>query len=341
MPRRRARGQRRHAPPRCGSRRPQRERRRDRRGASPSSEKVLGGRSTAAAGAVRHFLEVDDLSRRRARLGARSRRTAGSAAACWPAAAWRCCSRSRRPAPGTAARWPSCSSAATRSPPGARRSASTCGRPPRTWPGRWPATTRPSPPGCSSTRKLERMAAAVDVPVVNLLSDRGHPCQALADLLTIRQVLGSLAGRTLAYVGDGNNVARSLAIAGEHGRHARPRGQPARVRADGHLGRGRQRPGHRGQGRRRRLHRRVGVDGAGGRGRRAPARPSPASRSTRRSWPPPPTTPSSCTACRPTGARRSAPAVLEGSRSHIWRQAENRMHAHARAALVLPPRRGG
>ena len=77
--------------------------------------------------------------------------------------------------------------------------------------------------------KLERMAAAVDVPVVNLLSDRGHPCQALADLLTIRQVLGSLAGRTLAYVGDGNNVARSLAIAGDDGGHARPCGQPSRA----------------------------------------------------------------------------------------------------------------
>jgi ornithine carbamoyltransferase len=62
--------------------------------------------------------------------------------------------------------------------------------------------------------QLERMAGAVDVPVINLLSDQAHPCQALADLLTIRQVLGPLAGRTIAYVGDGNNVARSLAVAG-------------------------------------------------------------------------------------------------------------------------------
>ena len=65
---------------------------------------------------------------------------------------------------------------------------------------------------------LERMAAALDaagvaVPVVNLLSDREHPTQAIADLLTLRQELGSLAGRTLCYVGDANNVCRSLVAA--------------------------------------------------------------------------------------------------------------------------------
>lgn len=62
--------------------------------------------------------------------------------------------------------------------------------------------------------KLQRMAAVAGIPVVNLLSDDAHPCQALADLLTIRQVLGALAGTKVAYVGDGNNVARSLAVAG-------------------------------------------------------------------------------------------------------------------------------
>jgi len=91
-------------------------------------------------------------------------------------------------------------------------------------------------------RVLTRMAAALDdvgtdehagghpgaVPVVNLLSDRAHPCQALADLLTLRAHFGRIEGRTLAYVGDANNVWRSLALAaamvGMRSRIASPEG---------------------------------------------------------------------------------------------------------------------
>ena len=58
---------------------------------------------------------------------------------------------------------------------------------------------------------VERLAAAASVPVVNMLSDWSHPLQALADALTMQQCLGDLSGKTVAYVGDYNNVARSLA----------------------------------------------------------------------------------------------------------------------------------
>ncbi|HRB05111.1 MAG TPA: ornithine carbamoyltransferase, partial [Ilumatobacteraceae bacterium] len=57
---------------------------------------------------------------------------------------------------------------------------------------------------------VARMAAASPVPVVNMLSDHSHPLQALADVLTMQQVHGSLDGLRVAYVGDYNNVSRSL-----------------------------------------------------------------------------------------------------------------------------------
>ena len=64
-----------------------------------------------------------------------------------------------------------------------------------------------------SHQTLEMLSSYSTVPVINALSDLEHPCQALADLLTIYEKKGGLAGLTLAFVGDGNNVAHSLLLA--------------------------------------------------------------------------------------------------------------------------------
>jgi ornithine carbamoyltransferase len=76
--------------------------------------------------------------------------------------------------------------------------------------------------------RLEVLARSATVPVVNALSDFEHPCQCLADLLTVREAKGELAGRTLTYLGDGNNVTHSLLLgcakSGMHVRVATPPG---------------------------------------------------------------------------------------------------------------------
>jgi ornithine carbamoyltransferase len=78
---------------------------------------------------------------------------------------------------------------------------------------------------------VRRMADSSSVPVVNMLSDRQHPLQGLADVLTMQQQLGDLVGKTVCYVGDYNNVARSLAQAsallGMHVRLGCPNGSAA------------------------------------------------------------------------------------------------------------------
>ncbi|CAN5292105.1 ornithine carbamoyltransferase [soil metagenome] len=62
--------------------------------------------------------------------------------------------------------------------------------------------------------RLELLARAADIPIVNALSDFEHPCQCLADLLTVREHRGDLSGLVLTYLGDGNNVAHSLLLGG-------------------------------------------------------------------------------------------------------------------------------
>ena len=173
----------------------------------------------------------------------------------------------------------------------------------------------------SGQERIEELAAASTVPVINALTDEFHPCQILADLQTAAERLGPLAGRTLAYLGDGaNNMAHSYLLGGVTA------GLHVRVAAPGRLpaGSGRRRPGaadrrrhrrlrdrlrrpRRGrQGRRRAGDRRLGLDGPGRRPR-PDRRRSPRTRSTTTCSPPPGRTPSCCTACPRTGARRSPP----------------------------------
>jgi ornithine carbamoyltransferase len=74
---------------------------------------------------------------------------------------------------------------------------------------------------------IEEFARYASVPVINGLSDREHPCQAVADFVTMTDLLGDLSGRTVAFIGDSNNIARSLAIGcamlGMRWHHACPR----------------------------------------------------------------------------------------------------------------------
>jgi ornithine carbamoyltransferase len=192
---------------------------------------------------------------------------------------------------------------------------------------------------------VTRMAAVVDVPVVNMLSDHSHPLQAFADALTMQQCLGDLAGKTVAYVGDYNNVARSLAeisaMLGMHIRLACPHGFDAaiaeleRFELLGAASVEQSTPsGRRGRGRPRRPHRHLGVDGSGS--REAGTAPS-SSRVTR--------VDASMMAladpaavfmhCLPAyRGIEVAAEVIDGPQSVVFQQGHNRLHA-ARGALAF------
>ena len=178
--------------------------------------------------------------------------------------------------------------------------------------------------------RIEAMASVSRVPVVNALTDEYHPCQILADLQTVAERKGSLAGLTLTYLGDGaNNMAHSYllggATAGMHVRIGSPeefQPDPAVLKRAAEIAARDRRLGARGPPTPRppptaptswpptpgcRWGRRTST-------RRASRRSCPTPW-TRPRWPGPRTTPSSCTACRPTAARRSPPRSSTGRRA--------------------------
>ena len=170
-----------------------------------------------------------------------------------------------------------------------------------------------------------------------MLTPSHHPCQALADLLTMREAFGRLEGLTLAYVGDGNNVARSLVVrrlARRASRCAwpRPTATSSSPTAPGVLTDD-PREAVRGADA---VYTDVWVsmsddpESAAERRRVRSRRTSSTTGCSTR----PPRPRSRCIACRRTPARRSPRQVLYGDRQRIWDQAENRRHAQ-KALLEL------
>ena len=197
--------------------------------------------------------------------------------------------------------------------------------------------------------RLEEMAAHAGVPVVNALTDQFHPCQALADLLTVREHRGALAGQTLTFVGDAAcNVGHSLLLAGATaGMHVRVSGPEAYAPDPAVLARA-ERDRRRPPAAPRSFVADPAEAVAGGRRRSPPTpgsrwaarpRPRPALRCSRRG--------SSTTSllahaaddaivlhCLPAYRGKEITAdVLEGPRSVVWDEAENRRHAQ-KAVIV-------
>ena len=188
--------------------------------------------------------------------------------------------------------------------------------------------------------RVQELAAAASVPVINGLTDEHHPCQALADLQVLRERLGGLAGRRLAWVGDGgSNVCHSLAAAasltGMEVVVAAPAGyEPVAAElgpAASH--RGRLRPGRRGDRRRCRRDRHVYEHGPGGRARVRLAALAPYQVNTGLLEHAAPghvvlhCLPAHC-------GEEITREVLWGPSSAVWDEAENRLHAQ-KALLAM------
>ena len=147
------------------------------------------------------------------------------------AVTWRCSSTSRRCARARRSRSPCASSGGhvsccSRTSPWARASRSPTSRATSSA-GSTRSSSGRSRSGCSASSPRPRRR----LHVINALTDEQHPCQAIADFLTLQERWGSVRGRTIAFVGDGNNVAASLAHAGGDAGRERPRRQPRRLPA--------------------------------------------------------------------------------------------------------------
>ena len=195
-----------------------------------------------------------------------------------------------------------------------------------------------------SQEEVEKLAEYADIPVINGLTDFAHPCQVLADLMTIREHQSKLEGLKMCFIGDGNNMVNSLIVGGlKVGMDvsvACPEGYDphpacAGFRQDRHRCQPDHCPGpHRGRPRGRRgLYRCVGLYGSGGGGRQAPGR-LPGLSGQRRAHE---STNPGCMVQHCLPAHRGEEItgeVFEAHAGEIFDEAENRLHAQ-KAVLYL------